>query len=68
MRATRDLRRRHLPRVRQRAERSPPIRQTNSQDTWPACGKALTSKTHRAGIAARVGDPAVQQTIDVDLA
>jgi hypothetical protein len=36
MRATRDLLRRRLPLVRHRAERLPPMRQTNSQDHWPA--------------------------------
>jgi hypothetical protein len=34
-RATRDLLRRRLPLVRQRAERLPQIRPTNRQDQWP---------------------------------
>jgi transposase len=68
MRATRDLLRRRLHLVRQRAERLTHIRQTNSQYNLPALGQSLKSKAQRAGIAARFGDPAVQKNIDVDLA
>jgi transposase len=68
MRATRDLLRRRLHLVRQRAERLTHIRQTNSQYNLPALGKSLKSKAHRAGIAERFGDPAVQKNIDVDMA
>jgi hypothetical protein len=44
MRATRDLLRRRLHLVRQRAERWTHIRQTNSQYNLPAVGKLLKSK------------------------
>jgi len=68
MRATRDLLRRRLHLVRQRAERLTHIRQTNSQYNLPALGKSLKSKAQREGVAQRFSDPAVQKNIDVDLA
>jgi transposase len=68
MRATRDLLRRRLHLVRQRAERLTHIRQTNSQYNLPALGKSLKSKAPREGVAQRFADPAVQKNIDVDLA
>jgi transposase len=68
MRATRDLLRRRLPLVRQRAERLTQIRQTNSQDHLPALGTSLTSQAQREGVAQRFADSAVQKHIDVDLA
>ena len=68
MRATRDLLRRRLHLVRQRAERLTHIRQTNSQDNLAALGKSLKSKAQREGIAQRFSDPAVQKNIDVDRA
>lgn len=68
MRATRDLLRRRLHLVRQRAERLTHIRQTNSQYNLPALGQSLKYKAHRAGITALFSDPAVQKNIDVDLA
>ena len=54
MRATRDLLRRRLHLVRQRAERLTHIRQTNSQYNLPALGKSLKSKAHRAGISSAI--------------
>jgi transposase len=68
MRATRDLLRRRLHLVRQRAERLTHIRQTNSQYNLPALGKQLKSKAQREGVAQRFSDPAVQKNIAVDLA
>lgn len=68
MRATRDLLRRRLHLVRQRAERLTHIRQTHSQYKLPALGKSLKSKAQRAGVAQRFSDPAVQKNVDVDLA
>jgi len=68
MRATRDLLRRRLHLVRQRAERLTHMRQTNSQDNLLALGKSRKSKALREGIAQRFSDPAVQKNIDVDLA
>jgi Transposase len=68
MRATRDLLRRRLHLVRQRAERLTHLRQTNSQYKLPALAKSLKSKAQREGVAQRFSDPAVQKNIDVDLA
>jgi transposase len=67
MRATRDLlrRRRHL--TRKRAELLAPIQQTNSQYNLPEIGKKLASKAHRDGVAERLPESAVQQSIDLDL-
>jgi transposase len=68
MRATRDLLRRRLRLVRQRAELLTHVRQTNSQYNLPALGKPLKSRAQREGVAQRFGDPAVQKSIEVDLA
>ena len=66
-RATRDLlRRTHL--MRPRAERLSPVSKTHAQDHWPAIGQHITSNTPRAGVAARVHDPAVPTTLAVDRA
>jgi transposase len=67
MRATRDLMRRRLQLVRQRAERLTHIRQTNAQYNLPALGKDLKSKSQRAGVAERFEDAAVQKNIEVDM-
>jgi transposase len=67
-RATRDLMRRRLHLVRQRAELLTHIRQTTAQYNLPALGKQLKSKAQREGIAERFDDPSVQKTIDVDMA
>jgi transposase len=68
MRATRDLMRRRLKMVRQRAERLTHIRQTNAQYNLPALGKSLKSRPQREGVAERFDDPAVQKNIEVDMA
>jgi transposase len=68
MRATRELLRRRLHLVRQRAERVTHLRQPNSQYHVPALGKSLQSKAPREGVAQRFSDPAVQKTLEVDLA
>jgi transposase len=67
MRATRDLlrRRRHL--MRQRAELLAHIHKTTSQYHLAEIGKKLADKAHRAGVAARFPEPAVQKSIAVDL-
>jgi transposase len=68
MRATRDLlrRRRHL--ARKRAELLAHVQNTNSQYNLPAIGKKIASKANREGVAERLADPAVQKSIEVDLA
>lgn len=68
MRATRDLMRRRLNLVRQRAERLTHIRQTNAQYNLPALGKDLKSKAQRKGVTERFDDGAVQKNIEVDMA
>jgi hypothetical protein len=68
MRATRDLLRRRVPLRRTRAELLAHVHNTNSQDNLPEIGKKLASKGNRQGVAERVADPAVQQSLEVDLA
>jgi Transposase len=68
IRATRDLLRRRLPLVRKRAELLTPIRNTNSQYNLPPLGTPLKSKSQRAAVAERFVDPAVQKSIEVDVA
>jgi transposase len=68
MRATRDLRRRRMSRTRKRAERLAHIQNTNSPYHLPERGKKLAYKANRDGVAARFPDPAVQKSLEVDLA
>jgi hypothetical protein len=67
-RATRDLLRRRIHRMRQRAELLTPVQQTNHQYHVPDIGKKIASKTNRTGVAERFADPAVHKSIEVDLA
>src|ERR671923_1322421 len=68
MRATRDLLRRRIHLMRQRAELLTHVQQTNCQYSLPDIGKKIASKTNRAGVAERFAAPAVQKSIKVDLA
>jgi transposase len=68
MRATRDLRRRRMPLVRKRAELLTHVQQTNWQYNLPDIGKKIAYKANRGGVAERFPDPAVQKSIEVDLA
>ena len=68
MRATRDLLRRRLHLVRHRAELLTHVQQTNSQYNLPEIGKKIAYKANRDGVAERFPDPAVQKSIEVDLA
>src|SRR5262245_60439293 len=68
MRATRDLLRRRIHLVRKRAERLTHVQQTNSQYNLPEIGKKIAYKANRDGGAERFPDPAVQKSIEVDLA
>jgi transposase len=68
MRATRDLLRRRIHLMRQRAELLAPIQQTNSQSNLPEIHQKLASKAHRGGVAERFPEPAVQKRLAVDLA
>src|SRR2546427_8599264 len=68
MRATRDLLRRRIHLMRKRAELLTHVQQTNSQYNLPEIGKKIAYKTNRPGVAERFADPAVQKSIQVDLA
>ena len=68
MRATRDLLRRRIPLVRKRAELLTHVQQTNRQYNVPEIGKDIAYKTNRPGVAERFADPAVQTSVEVDLA
>jgi transposase len=68
MRATRDLRRRRMPLARTRGELLAHVHKTNSPYTLPAIGKKSAYKPTRDGVAERCADPAVQKSIEVDLA
>jgi transposase len=68
MRATRDLLRRRMHLRRKRAERLRHIQQTTRQDHLPEMGQKIAYTAHRAGVAARVADPAGHKSLEVDLA
>jgi len=68
MRATRDLLRRRMHLMRKRAELLAHVQNTNSQYNLPGIGKNIAYKANRDGIAERFPDPAVQKSIEVDLA
>jgi hypothetical protein len=68
MRATRDLLRRRMHLMRQRAELLTHVQQTNSQYNLPEIGKKIADNGNRDGIAERLPDPAGQKSIAVDLA
>jgi transposase len=68
MRATRDLLRRRVHLTRKRAELLGHIQNTNSQYNLPEIGKKIAYKANRDGVAERFPDPAVQKSIEVDLA
>jgi transposase len=68
MRATRDLLRRRLHLMRKRAELLAHVQHTNSQYNRPEIGKKIAYKANRDGVAERCADPAVQKSIEVDLA
>jgi transposase len=68
MRATRDLLRRRTHLMRKRAELLAHVQNTNSQYNLPEISKKIAYKANRAGVAERFADPAVQKSIEVDLA
>ncbi|MGH8071086.1 MAG: IS110 family transposase [Candidatus Entotheonellia bacterium] len=68
MRATRDLLRRRMYFMRQRAALLVHVQNTNSQYNLPEIGKKLAYKGNREGVAERFADPAVHKSIEVDLA
>jgi transposase len=68
MRATRDLLRRRMYLTRKRAELLAHIQNTNSQYNLPEIGKKLAYTANRTGVAERFPEPAVQKSMEVDLA
>ena len=68
MRATRDLLRRRMHLTHKRAELLAHVQNTHSQYNLPAIGKKIAYKANREGVAERFADPAVQKSIEVDLA
>jgi hypothetical protein len=68
MRATRDRLRRRTHLMRTRADLLSHVHNTNSQYNLPESGKNIAYKANREGVAERLTDPAVQTTIEVDLA
>jgi len=68
MRATRDLLRRRMRLMRERAQLLAHVQNTTSQYNLPEIGKKIAYKANRAGVAERFVDPAVQKSIAVDLA
>src|SRR5262247_553152 len=68
MRATRDLLRRRIHLMRKRAALLAHVHNTNSQYNLPEIGKKIASKANRDGVAERFADPAVQKSLEVDLA
>jgi transposase len=63
MRATRALLRRRMHLARQRGALLAHVHNTNSQDNLPAIGKNIASTANRDGVAERLADPAVQQSL-----
>jgi transposase len=68
MRATRDLLRRRIHLMRKRSELLAHVQNTNSQYNLPEIGKNIAYQANRDGVAERFADPAVQKSIEVDLA
>jgi transposase len=67
MRSTRDLLRRRMHFVRERADLLTHIQQTNYQYNLPKIGKTLKYKSNREGVAARFDDESARKTVEVDL-
>jgi transposase len=68
MRATRALLRRRLSLPRTRAALLGQVQQTTSPYTLPQIGKKRASKTNRTGVVERFSAPAVQKSMEVDVA
>lgn len=68
MRSTRDLLRRRMYLMRQRADLLAHVQNTNSQYNLDEIGKRIAYKRHRAGVAERFADTQVQKSVAVDFA
>jgi len=67
MRSTRDLLRRRMHLMRQRAELLGHIQITNHQYNLPEIGKKIAYRSHREGVAERFVDPSVRANVAFDL-
>jgi transposase len=67
MRGTRDLMRRRMHLMRQRAELLAHIHNTNSQYNLPEIAKNLRYAFNREGVAQRFAEPSVRKSIELDL-
>jgi Transposase len=67
MRSTRDLLRRRMHLMRQRAELLGHIQITNHQYNLPEIGKKIAYRSNREGVAERFADPSVQSNVTFDL-
>jgi transposase len=67
MRSTRDLLRRRMHFVRERADLLTHIQQTNYPYNLPKIGKTLKYKSNREGVAERFENESVRKTVEVDL-
>ena len=67
MRSTRDLLRRRMQLMRQRAELLTHIQNTNHQYNLPAIGKKIGYRSNRDGVAERFADPSVRSNVAFDL-
>jgi len=67
MRSTRDLLRRRMHFVRERADVLTHIQQTNYQYNLPNIGKTLKYKGNREGVAERFDDESARKTVETDL-
>ena len=67
MRSTRDLLRRRMHLMRQRAGLLTHIQLTNQQYNLPDIGKKIAYRSNRDGVAERFGDPSVQLNVTFDL-
>jgi transposase len=67
MRSTRDLRRRRMHFVRERADLLTHIQQTNYQYNLPTIDKTLKYKGNREGVAERFEDASARKTVEMDL-
>jgi transposase len=67
MRSTRDLLRRRMHFVRERADLLTHIQQTNYQYNLPKIGKSLKYKGNRVGVAERFDDESARKTVETDV-
>jgi transposase len=67
MRSTRDLLRRRMHLMRQRAELLAHIQITNHQYNLPEIGKKISYRVNRDGVAERFADPSVRSNVTFDL-